>query len=152
MNSAQKPLRFIAIGVLNTLIDFAVLIALTQAGLGIVLANIIATSVALTFSFVMNRRFTFRSEGNRWAEALKFLAVTLFGLWVLQTLVLVVLTGMFEMWFDEPVALVGAKIAATIVSTVWNYLLYDRLVFRSGREKTTTLTSTEASERSHGTP
>lgn len=131
MSGRAKPLRFILVGLLNTLIDFGMLFALTAWGLGVVPANMISTATALVFSFVMNRSFTFGASGSPLAQAVKFLLVTLVGLWVLQPLVLVAGTALLVGLLSPAWALLVSKVAATIVSMVWNYLLYDRFVFRS---------------------
>lgn len=133
MSGRKKPLRFILVGVANTLIDFGVLFALTAWGLALVPSNMISTAVALAFSFVVNRSFTFASTGNPFGQAVKFLLVTLFGLWALQPLVLIAVTSMLDGPLGPHASLLVAKVAATIVSMVWNYLLYDRFVFPASR-------------------
>jgi putative flippase GtrA len=126
-----RILRFVVVGVLNTAIDLIILFALTWLGVDVWLANIFSTSVALLFSFVVNRSFTFQSSGNPRQQIVPFLAVTLTGLWVLQPLVLVAVTGMLNGLWGEYVGLFAAKILATVVSMTWNYLLYNRLVFKA---------------------
>lgn len=133
MSERRKPLRFVLVGVLNTLIDFAILFGLTALGMSLVPANMISTAAALVFSFVVNRSFTFGSAGNPVPQAVKFLLVTLFGLWVLQPLVLLAGTALLDDLLGQHASLLVSKVAATIVSMVWNYLLYDRFVFRGGR-------------------
>lgn len=133
MSTRTKPLRFVIVGVANTLIDFGVLFALTAWGMAVVPANMFATGVALIFSFFVNRSFTFGATGSTAPQAVRFVGVTLFGLWVLQPIVLLAGLWLIEPAATERVALLVAKVAATIVSMVWNYLLYDRFVFREGR-------------------
>lgn len=136
VSERRKPLRFIAVGVTNTLIDFGVLFALTALGMALIPANMISTAIALGFSFAVNRTFTFGASGDVAAQAIKFLLVTLVGLWGLQPLAL--LAGMALLGENGPLggllgdhlALLVSKLAATAVSMVWNYLLYDRFVFR----------------------
>ncbi len=99
-------------------------------GTWLIAANIISTSVALTFSFFANRTFTFGSTGTKRSQAVRFLAVTLIGLWVLQPIVLLLTVGPLEEFFSRETSIVIAKLLATVVSMVWNYLLYDSLVFR----------------------
>lgn len=131
MSAAKKPLRFVLIGLLNTAIDFGLLFGLRAIGLPLVPANMISTGAALAFSFFANRSFTFEAgRGNAVRQAVAFLAVTIFGLWVLQPLVLLGGNALLaESWGSSP-ALFASKVAATVVSMVWNYLLYDRVVFR----------------------
>jgi putative flippase GtrA len=129
-NSRQVG-RFGLVGIINTAIDFGVLFILKFLGLPVGLANIISTSTAFSFSFFANRRYTFKPTGtNIMREMLLFFIVTLFGLWVLQTLVIQLslpafsaLTGQTDM------GLLLAKLLATCVSLVWNYILYAKLVF-----------------------
>ncbi|MDH6239099.1 GtrA family protein [Aurantimicrobium minutum] len=130
MKKSTKPLRFILVGIANTAIDFIVLLSLTTFGLPLVVANFISTSVALTFSFFANRSFTFGSTGKKRSQAVRFLLVTLVGLWVLQPIVLVLAVPALEGMLSREASIVVAKLIATVVSMVWNYLLYDSLVFR----------------------
>ena len=70
---------------------------------------------------------------------MQFLAVTLFGLWVLQTVVIYGLSnvvdalpgGVFS-WLGPLSALamtLTPKLLATGVSLVWNYFWYSRVIF-----------------------
>lgn len=96
------------------------------------IANILSTSIAFVFSFFANKNYTFKSSGtNIVREMVLFVVVTLFGLWVLQTGVI----WLFQPWLSRvlkspDLGLLGAKLVATVVSMTWNYLLYDRLVFK----------------------
>jgi len=131
VSAAKKPLRFVLVGLLNTAIDFGLLFALRAVGLPIVPANMISTGAALAFSFFANRSFTFGAgHGSAVRQAVAFLAVTLFCLWVLQPLVLLGGNALLAETWGSSAALLASKIAATVVSMVWNYLLYDRVVFR----------------------
>ena len=132
MRISPQVLRFLVVGVLNTAIDVALLFLLTYLGVELWLANIFSTSVALLFSFVVNRSFTFKSTGNILRQIVPFLAVTLIGLWILQPLVLLRVTGLLNGVWPEYVGLFVAKMLATVVSMTWNYLLYNRLVFKGG--------------------
>ena len=133
----RKIVRFGLIGGINTAIDFGILFVLKQLGLQIVMSNIISTTVAFIFSFFMNKNFAFESKnGNVRREFILFVLVTLFGLWVIQNIIiwlLMPILGNFGM--NENTALLIAKLAATVVSMVWNYLLYDRLVFATKKKE-----------------
>ena len=121
--------RFAVVGILNTAVDVVLLFALTWAGLPVVLANVISTSVALGVSFLLNRSYTFRDDGHRGRQLALFLAVTLFGLWVLQPIIIYLCA--LTLTLDAGLELLIGKLAATVVSTIWNYVLYSRLVFRA---------------------
>lgn len=132
MRISPQVIRFVIVGVLNTAIDVALLFLLTYLGVELWLANICSTSVALLFSFVVNRSFTFKSTGNALRQLVPFLAVTLIGLWILQPLVLLGVTGLLNGLWGEYEGLFVGKMLATVVSMTWNYLLYNRLVFKGG--------------------
>lgn len=119
--------RFGVVGVANTALDFGILFGLTSLGTPVFLANIVSTSAALALSFVLNRNFTFRSDGARSRQLVLFFVVTLVGLWVLQPLVILGVQALLPM--HDQISLLIGKLAATVVSLVWNYVLYARFVF-----------------------
>lgn len=125
----ESKLRFAFIGGINTAIDFGILFLLTALGLDKLVANFFSTSVAFVFSFFANRTFTFKSTGSAKKQFLPFLIVTLIGLWVLQPLVILGVTQLLHT-LNDSLALFIAKLIATIVSLVWNYILYSRFVFK----------------------
>lgn len=130
-NSSQK-IRYILVGLINTAIDFSLLFFLKSLGLPAIPSNVISTTCAFCFSFFANKKYTFKSTGGSLArEITLFIAVTLFGLWVLQTIVINLITASLA-GFNLPdnIVLLGAKLVATAVSMVWNYVLYSRLVFK----------------------
>jgi putative flippase GtrA len=136
-NSSQK-IRFIAIGGINTAIDFGILFLLKSLGLPVVSANVISTSFAFCFSFFANKKYTFKTDkANIKRELILFIVVTLFGLWVLQAGVIYLVTFLLSSSvLPENVILFTAKILATVVSLTWNYTLYSRVVFTSKSHNT----------------
>ena len=133
VNHKQTAGRFAVVGVANTLLDFGVLFTLTSLGVNKLVANVISTTIAFIFSFFANKKFTFKSTSkNLVREMILFVIVTLFGLWGLQTGVIWATTPLLTSVIgSESLGLLGAKLVATAVSMVWNYLLYSKLVFRS---------------------
>ena len=133
---SRKPLTFAVIGVVNTALDFGLLFALKSLGLPAVAANTISTSIAFIFSFIMNRKYTFKSSGqNVKCELLLFITVTLFGLWVLQNIVIWLLTPTLTGFgLAENNAVLVAKLFATAVSLAWNYTMYDKVVFKKSTD------------------
>lgn len=125
----ESKLRFAFIGGINTALDFGILFLLTALGLDKLVANFFSTSVAFVFSFFANRTFTFKSTGSAKKQFLPFLIVTLIGLWVLQPLVILAITQLLHS-LDQALALFIAKLIATVVSLIWNYILYSRFVFK----------------------
>lgn len=125
-------MRFGTVGAANTAIDFGLLFILRSFGLPVIPANLISTTAAFCFSFFANKKYTFKtSGGNVKRELLLFVVVTLFGLWVLQNIVMqLVLWPLNTMGIPSETSLLIAKVLATLVSLVWNYVMYSRVVFK----------------------
>jgi len=130
-NSSTKA-RFLIVGGANTTIDFGLLFLLKALGLPAISANIISTTAAFCFSFFANKKYTFKTAGTDIKrEVVLFIVVTLFGLWILQTLVIqAIMFALQNTSLSQEVLLLIAKLCATVVSLVWNYVMYSRFVFR----------------------
>ncbi len=144
---AFQPVRFVLIGIVNTIIDFSILNSLVVgADMEKIRANIISTTFAMSFSFWANRRLVFRSKkDNSHSEAVLFLVGTLFGLYFIQSVVIFV----FADWWTGPLQKLwtiselvdrelfitnSAKVIATITTMFWNFWFYKYVVFRDGKE------------------
>lgn len=129
----ETKLRFGVIGGFNTILDFGLLFVFSSLlGVPRGFANVLSTSVAFVFSFFANKRYTFKSSDkeNVVRQMVLFTIVTLFGLWVIQGLIIHFLSPVIASFgFSSELALLGSKLVATIASLVWNYLLYSRVVF-----------------------
>lgn len=132
-NNIGTKLRFGTVGAANTAIDFGLLFILRSLGLPVISANIISTTVAFCFSFFANKKYTFKSKGgNVKRELLLFVIVTLFGLWVLQNVIMqLILLPLSTTGIASETSLLIAKVLATLVSLVWNYVMYSRVVFKN---------------------
>jgi putative flippase GtrA len=131
-NNLGTKLRFGTVGAANTAIDFGLLFILRSLGLPVISANIISTTAAFCFSFFANKKYTFKSTGgNVKRELLLFVVVTLFGLWILQNAVMqLILLPLHATALPAETSLLIAKVLATLVSLVWNYVMYSRVVFK----------------------
>lgn len=126
-------LRFAIVGSVNTALDFSILFILTMLfNIPKELANFISTSVSFLFSFFANKKYTFKSTSkNLKRQFLLFTIVTLFGLWVIQTIIITAITPVFtNLGVNKPAALLISKLIATAASLIWNYTLYSRVVFK----------------------
>lgn len=130
-NKAEK-IRFGIVGSANTAIDFGILLTLTSFGIPAALANYPSSTVAVIFSFFANKRYTFKATGtNLRKEILLFLVFTLVAAWALQPLtILFVQYALSPLGMPSIVSVVIAKVAATIVTLIWNYITYSRFVFK----------------------
>ena len=130
----ETKLRFGIIGVINTALDFGLLFVFSSLfGIPRGFANMLSTSISFIFSFFANKRYTFKSSSkeNIVREMVLFTVVTLFGLWVIQGLIIHFLTPVIiNLGTTEELALLASKLIATVASLIWNYLLYSRVVFK----------------------
>lgn len=128
LRNKQQKLRFGFVGVINTIVDFGLLFTLRYLGLPSVTANFVSTSVAFTLSFGLNKNVVFRAKGSDIRrEVTLFIITTLFGLWVLQTIVITVVDLVAP---TSSISLFVSKVLATIVTICWNYVMYSRVVFK----------------------
>lgn len=149
---AKQVGKFGAVGVINTLLDFTLFNLLTQYLLfPAVASNIVSTGTAMTFSFFANKVWVFSNQGKEiFKQAVLFISVTLFGLWVIQTGIIFILQQIWTWPLEFGYSIVelvrldgildqklvfdnGAKVIGTFFSMVWNYLLYKKVVFPHGK-------------------
>ena len=125
--------RFGLVGAANTALDFGLLLVLANFfAVPHVIANIISSSIAFVSSFFANKKYTFKTTGQSVIrEMILFTVVTLFGLWVIQSAIIALLTPPIRgIVTNETITLVIAKLVATLASLTWNYILYSKIVFK----------------------
>lgn len=127
---------FSVIGGINTALDFIILFVLTSLGVKIFIANIFSTGTTFIISFLMNKKITFKSVSNNKKELIRemvlFIIVTLFGLWVIQNIVISTAMPIFEnLLKNKQMSLLLSKLIATIFSLIWNFILYKKVVFKN---------------------
>ncbi len=120
--------RFATIGVLNTAIDWSLYFSLTRLSdfwLGHkLLANAIAFICAATFSYVFNRRWTFRNADQRIIrQVVIFFTVSVVGLLVNEGVLHLSLSVFF-------IGDIVGKFLATIFSMLWNFIANKTVTFR----------------------
>lgn len=132
LNKHSDKIRFVLVGGTNTAIDLGILFTLKTIGLAAITSNYISTSVALIFSFFANKKFTFKDKSTDKTQFIKFLVVTLFGLWVIQPVVIWLSSqGLNLIINNDNLVLLIAKIIATCFSLTWNYFLYKKFVYKT---------------------
>lgn len=128
----HEKVRFVAVGAINTLIDFTILFLLADVfSVPIIMANIVSTTTALIVSYLLNKKAVFaNTDSNNIRQIVLFAVVTLAGLWVLQGTVIALLSPVLLPAFGSTGSLLATKLIATLFSLSWNYLWYSRVVFR----------------------
>lgn len=67
--------RFIFIGILNVITSFAVYFILLYLNIFYIFALLISQIIAVIQSFILNKKWTFKSKGNGKIEGLRFISV-----------------------------------------------------------------------------
>jgi len=123
--------RFVLVGGLNTIVDFG-LMNLFRLFLPLVVANTFSTGIAMIMSFFINKKWTFKSTGKNYLrEVVLFFVFTIIGIWVIQN-GFIWLIETFAPHFGLPdfIFANAAKIIASVPSLIWNYITYNKIVFR----------------------
>ncbi len=120
-----KAASFATVGVVNTLIDLCLfLLSLKFLTSSLIVANILAWSVAVTGSYVMNSFITFAAESGRrlnWRSYTAFVASQILGL-LAATATLVLAANVMPVLY--------AKLLAIAVSFLVNFSISNFVVFR----------------------
>lgn len=130
--------KFVVIGVVNTGVDFLVLnleMILTGITMGpfMLVQNTISFSIATVNSYFLNKYWTFqdRSGKEKGKKFSQFLAVSIVGVAINSSIVFVITTYIPPMMGISSVLWANlAKVAATGVSLVWNFVGYKFWVFK----------------------
>jgi len=124
-----KAISFAIVGVVNTLIDLGAFLAFYQwIELPLVLCNVLAWAIAVSFSYTMNSFTTFGPESGhqlRLRDYLTFVASGIAGM-IAATTTLKLLSLY--------VPVLTAKLVSILVSFVVNFSLSHFVVFRRGRD------------------
>ena len=133
--------KFAVVGLLNTAIDFAILniltliTGITQGG-GVFVINTVAFTVATVNSYYFNKHWTFRDQDKKEEKRkfLQFIAISVIGAAINGGVVVLITTsvspifaslGLADQWWVNI-----AKIFATGVSLIWNFVGYKFIVFK----------------------
>ncbi len=143
----RRDLKFIIfslIGVFNTLFDLVLYVVIYNLTNSIIISNIAATSAAMIGSYILNSRITFKAKRWTFKSFALFVAVTVFGLWMLQTGIIYALTPAMNripehLWlnlgpFEHTVKTVAPKLVATAVTFVWNFIWYNKVIFAKDQD------------------
>lgn len=119
---------YIFFGVLTTVVDYMVYLpCYNLLGLSATISNVLAWAASVTFAFLTNKPFVFKSHDwsakTVWSELVKFLATRL-STGALETLMLMV-TADFLHWNGNVM-----KLVVSVLVVAFNYVGSKLLVFR----------------------
>jgi putative flippase GtrA len=137
----HEALKFGTVGALNLVVNFAVFNALilTIFPDGQLKANVIATLVALTMSFFMNRHWTYRDRPKDAVRREYTLFFLFNGVGLAIELGVLGLTK-YGLGLETVVAINAAKLLGSVLGTVFRFWSYRTFVFKPERETVVTTT------------
>lgn len=127
----KKPLRFVIVGAVNTVLDFSLMNIFRLAGLDIIIANTMSTGIAMVASFFLNKKWTFRNAGQNYTkQVVLFFVFTMIGIWIIQNgCIWLITTYVPHFGLTDQLFANLAKVIASIPSLMWNYITYAKIVF-----------------------
>jgi putative flippase GtrA len=128
----NKKTRFVLVGGLNTVLDFG-LFNIFRLFLPLLAANTLSTGIAMISSFLLNKKWTFKSKGKSYLrEIILFFLFTIISIWIIQNGFIWLIKefiphfGLPDFVFDNI-----AKIIAAVPSLIFNFITYNKIVFRN---------------------
>lgn len=114
-------LRYLAVGGSSFLIDFGLLYLFHEVfGVRLWISTGIAFLASFFFNFTFQKIFAFSSKSHKGWSLVKYIALVLFN--TVATIGIVAVLYTFIGWEL-------AKVVATLLTTIWNYLAYRFIVF-----------------------
>ncbi len=136
--------RYVIIGVVNTALDFGLYAFLTRSFdfwmEHYLLANAVAFTIVVTWSFFWNKYWTFRNRDVRHAhQYAKFVFATLTGILIAESILYM---GVAQFGFHD----ILSKVLAAPFVVVWNFLAYRLWAFRASRKMVPEVASNQIDE------
>jgi putative flippase GtrA len=115
-------LRWGAVGIITTVIDYLLFVSLYGPTNSVFLANLIAACIATSLNYYTHHRWTFKSEQNHSRSGSKYLLNLTFW-WFVSTSII---QALILLNVDPKIA----KLAPLIFIVPVNYLVLNKLVFK----------------------
>lgn len=130
--------KFGAVGVLNTVLDFGILNLLISifkiyAGAGVAILNAVSFGVAVIHSYFWNKFWIFKKKETAGitGEFIQFLTVSVIGILINSGTIYLITTIIKPQFGISAILWVNlAKLIATVISLFWNFLGYKFIVFK----------------------
>ncbi len=125
MSLARHFRRYLVVGGLQWLLDCAVMLALSMAGIAIAPANIAGRISGAALGFWLNGRYTFSDQGERLGRrqlirfVLMWLIMTWLGTWLLTRVDR--LLGLHWAWFAKPLLEILLGLVGFVLARHWVY-------------------------------
>ena len=113
-------LAYNVIGIINTIVGFSIIFALMFYGVSATSSNIIGYVIGAIFSYILNKKYTFKSKKHNKTQAIKFFTV------LLISYCLNFITLQWLLTFTNPYL---AQFISAVIYTLSSFLLAKFFVF-----------------------
>ncbi len=132
---ATQPAKYALVGVLNTLLDLAVLNLLFWAfspgrAIGIAAINVVSYGCGIVNSYIWNARWTFASRRWQSAETIASFTAVMIVAWGINTAIVVAGHAIATPALPDSAALNIAKVVAAVASFTVGFILCRWWVFK----------------------
>lgn len=122
----RQSSRFVAAGIAQLLLDWAVMVALSALGVPLAGANLAGRVCGALLGFWLNGRWTFARDGQArlgwarlWRFVLVWLALTALSTWLMTSIAQAL--GLHQAWLAKPLVEVGLAVVAFFL---WRHVVY----------------------------
>ena len=123
MSWRQQFVKFTTVGLLGTLVHYAILIALVEIfNISSVTATIWGSLAGAINNYIFNYYWTFSSSDNHWSTAPKFFMIATLGM-LLNALLMWIFNHFFGIWY------LISQVLATLIVLVFNFIGNRLLIF-----------------------
>lgn len=150
ISEKRRPLVFLAVGVINTGLDFVFYTLLTSVfftkpQVHMLVIGALSGTFALVCALITHATITWRGHHTTKKTILRFFVLTGFGMWVIRPILLAIfiqftplyrfakyILDAFHVHMNE--AFIGNSVAfclMVVVMLLYNYFVYNRYVFKS---------------------
>lgn len=121
----REPFMYGIIGVIATVIDFVILVTLTDyVKIDYRASVVIAFLFAAIFNFYLQKKFTFRcNKSEIKKQFIQFISIGSIGM-LINLAIITICVEIFNIWY------VIGKIIATFIAFIWNYFANKLVTFK----------------------
>jgi putative flippase GtrA len=121
----HQLIRYILVGLITVVVDVGGLYVLVQLGTSVYIAATISFAASLCVNFLLSRIWTFNARLNTPYQIVLYATLVLVN--YLFTLAAINVAQHYHIGYLE------GKIAAVVITTCWNFLLYKYVIFTKRR-------------------
>lgn len=115
----KKLVKYLCVGILNTIVGFGIIFLLMFFGVNPEISNLIGYAIGIIFSYVMNKFFTFESKNRSKKEFIKFILAMLTA-YILNFITLKICLGLsINPYFSQIISGGVYTVSGYLLSRFW---------------------------------